>query len=178
MGVQRPVPILVVAALAALLAGCAADPVAQPTPTPSFRSEAEAFAAAEATYRAYVDALNQVDLADPETFEAVYAWTTGDFNAAERESLSEMHANAWKVVGLSEVANLEFIEMRDGHPVLGSCLKVSSIELVDASGNSQVATDRPDYQQTAIEFSPSASTPTGYTILDIVGAELKEPCGD
>ena len=53
--------------LAVLMSGCAADPSVEPTPTPTFANEDEAFAAAEATYRAYVDALNQVDLADPAT---------------------------------------------------------------------------------------------------------------
>ncbi len=72
--------------LLGVLTGCGAagEPRAS-TPAPLFSSEAEAFAAAEATYRAYVDALNQVDLSDPETFEAVYAWTTGDANATDRE---------------------------------------------------------------------------------------------
>ena len=59
------------------------------TSGPAFATEEEAFAAAEETYREYVDALNQVDLSDPETFEAVYAWTTGDANAKERERSSQ-----------------------------------------------------------------------------------------
>ena len=68
-----------------LLAGCAPTPPG-PSPEPSvvFMTDDEAFAAAEATYRAYVDALNQVDLSDPDTFEAVYAWTTGEANANAR----------------------------------------------------------------------------------------------
>ncbi len=70
-----------------LATGCQPDPAPSPT-GPAFATEEEAFAAAEETYRAYVDALNQVDLSDPETFEAVYAWTTGDANASERKTLS------------------------------------------------------------------------------------------
>ena len=176
MGVQRPARILVVAVFAALLAGCAAEPVPEPTPTPTFTTEAEAFAAAEATYRAYVDALNQVDLADPETFEAVYAWTTGEFNASERESLSRMHADGWKVAGASKVTRIETVEMRGDHPVLASCLNVAGIELVDESGTSQVSSARPQHQQTEIEFAPTTSTPTGLVIFDIVGATLDQPC--
>ncbi|WP_425841575.1 hypothetical protein [Microbacterium sp. PA5] len=46
-------------AVAVALIGCAPDPTPTPLPTATgFASEAEAFAAAEATYRAYVDALN------------------------------------------------------------------------------------------------------------------------
>jgi ABC-type oligopeptide transport system substrate-binding subunit len=48
----------------ALTTACAPDPAPTPSPT-GFASQEEAFAAAEATYRAYVDALNAVDLADP-----------------------------------------------------------------------------------------------------------------
>ena len=176
MGVQRLSKLLGVAVVAALLGGWVAGPSPQPTPAPTFMSDAEAFAAAEATYRAYVDALNQVDLADPETFEAVYAWTTGDFNASERESLSTMHANDWIVRGISQITRLEPIEMRDGRPALGSCLDVSGVELVDALGNSQVASDRPRYQQPAIEFSRDTSTATGLAFFDMVGATLTEPC--
>ncbi len=83
----------------------ACQPEPEPSPsTPVFATEEEAFAAAEETYRAYVDALNQVDLSDPETFEPVYAWTTGDANANERETLSQMHADGWEVTGLTVVA--------------------------------------------------------------------------
>lgn len=62
----------------------------QPEPTPialqsDLRNRGKAFAAAEG-YRAYVDVLNQVDLSDPATFEAVYAWTTGEANAGARKS--------------------------------------------------------------------------------------------
>ena len=77
---------LALAIVLGMATGCQPEP--EPSPTgPVFATEEEAFAAAEETYRAYVDALNQVDLSDPETFEAVYAWTTGDANAGERTSL-------------------------------------------------------------------------------------------
>ncbi len=79
---------------AALLSGCTGEP-APVVSTPSFATEDEAFAAAEQTYRNYVDALNQVDLSDPATFEPVYAWTTGDANARARETFSQMHADGW-----------------------------------------------------------------------------------
>ena len=78
---------LALALVLGMATGCQPEP--EPSPTgPVFANEEEAFAAAEETYRAYVDALNQVDLSDPETFEAVYAWTTGDANASERKTLT------------------------------------------------------------------------------------------
>src|SRR5688572_28357264 len=83
--------------------GCSASPDPAES-APSFATEEEAFAAAEETYRAYVDALNKVDLSDPETFEEVFAWTTGDANAHERETLSGMHADGWTVSGNTQIA--------------------------------------------------------------------------
>ncbi|WP_157811175.1 hypothetical protein [Microbacterium lacus] len=159
---QRPARILVVAALAALLAallaGCAADPVIEPTPAPSFRSEAEAFAAAEATYRAYVDALNQVDLADPETFEAVYAWTTGDLNAGERKLFAQMHADGESVTGASSVQLFlpTSFDQNDLSVTADVCLDVSGVDVIDQSGGSVVAADRVDIQSMRVEFRPSA----------------------
>src|SRR5690349_14748370 len=99
---RAPLLAAVSVALAATLAGCA-PAVPAPEPTPTFSSEAEAFAAAEATYREYVKALNAVDLSDPETFEAVYSWTTGDARAGEREALTRMHADGWEVNGTTSI---------------------------------------------------------------------------
>jgi hypothetical protein len=59
----------VVLAAAVLLVGCAPQPDATPTPSATalpFATDKEAFAAAEATYRAYVDAQNGVVISDPE----------------------------------------------------------------------------------------------------------------
>ncbi len=180
MGVQRPARILVVAALAALLAGllagCAADPVIEPTPTPSFRSEAEAFAAAEATYRAYVDALNQVDLADPETFGAVYAWTTGDADADGRELFSQMHANGWTVSGRSLVSRTEWLGGNPDRPAIGVCLDVSAVQVFDAAGASVVSGDRPDLQSIKVEFVHTPDTEFALAVESLVGYEPVQPC--
>lgn len=178
MGVQRPVPILVVAALAALLAGCAADPVAEPTPSPSFTSEAEAFAAAEATYRAYVDALNQVDLADPETFEAVYAWTTGDLNARDRKNLTQMRAAGQSVAGDSLVASVDLIsaDLQGRKVELAVCVDVSEVSVADSNGVSVVAPDRVSVQSIAIQLTGSESDGMGLAISTIVGREGEPTC--
>lgn len=145
------------------LTGCMPD--AEPEPTAPFATEAEAFAAAEATYRAYVDALNQVDLADPETFEAVYAWTTGDANANERQTLSEMHSDGWTVSGTTRVQAFR------GEGVSGSsdvtaiaCTDVSDVSVVDADGNSVVPTTRPDYYALELNLVGSSSSSTGLLI--------------
>lgn len=143
--------------------GCLAQPEAEPTPL--FSSEKEAFAAAEATYRAYVDALNEVDLSDPATFEGVYAWTTGDANSNERKSLSEMHADGWVVEGWSHVDLFDGREFdaESSEVTAVLCSNVSEVDVLDANGTSVVAEDRPDVYTLQIEFVP-AETPTGLAI--------------
>lgn len=176
MGVQRLSKILVVAVVAALLSGCVAGPSPQPTLAPTFTSDAEAFAAAEATYRAYVDALNQVDLADPETFEAVYAWTTGEAYAGIRESLSRMHADQWLVEGHSVPTLVEPLRFSPEAFDLAVCLDVSSIAVVDRSGSSVVSETRGNVQTMTVVTVPSVSTSTGAQISSIKGRSTGPQC--
>jgi hypothetical protein len=162
-------------ALALVLTGCRPEPAVEPTPT--FSSEAEAFAAAEATYREYVKALNAVDLSDPETFEGVYAWTTGDLNASDRKGLTKYHADRVSVSGSSTI---EHLSLGNGATVddvlLAVCLNVSDIELVDANGVSLVAEDRADVQSLTIALTPAASSGTGLLLTAIEPREGQPEC--
>lgn len=160
------------------LTGCTPPPA--PEPTPTFAGEEEAFAAAEATYRAYVDALNAVDLSDPETFEDVYAWTTGDANAGIRKSFSEMHADGLTVSGTT-VATL--IQPRQAGGAgnesveLAVCLDVSDVRLTDAAGASAVAPDRPDVQSMSVVMRRDERTSTGWVVASIQGRDGEPTCG-
>ncbi|HEX5730921.1 hypothetical protein, partial [Microbacterium sp.] len=145
---------LALAIVLGLATGCQPQP--EPSPSgPAFATEDEAFAAAEETYRAYVDALNQVDLSDLETFEAVYEWTTGDANAQARETFSEMHADKWTVSGASIPTVVkprawggpELVEME-----VAVCLDVSAVQLLDETGQSVVDADRPDVQSMQVSM--------------------------
>ena len=140
-------------AVVGALVGCAPSP--EPTPTPTgFASEAEAFAAAEATYRAYVDALNAVDLSDPETFEPVFALTTGDLNASDREGLSAYHAEGVTVNGVSSITELELDDADLPLTLdLAVCLDVSAVSLTGPDGESFVAPDRVDVQSLRVTLS-------------------------
>lgn len=176
MGVQRVSGIVLIAVVAALVSGCAAEPAPEVTPTPTFTSHADAFAAAEATYRAYVDALNQVDLADPETFEAVYAWTTGDANAGIRQSLSHMHAERWTVEGTSVPRTVDPLLFRPDRSELAVCLDVSSVVVRDTAGSSVVSDSRGNVQTMTVVVVPSPETPTGALIAEIKGRSTGPPC--
>ena len=156
-----------------LATGCQPEP--EPTPSgPLFATEEEAFAAAEETYRAYVDALNQVDLSDPETFEAVYDWTTGEANAGEKKSLTRMHADGWSVQGetiVTEVAPMEF--RIEGNPTvtLDTCTDVSRVEVTDDTGASVVSPDRPVRQASKVSVVEDADSPTNMLISQIDGGD-------
>jgi hypothetical protein len=152
------------------LAGCTTPESPEPTPTPGFSSEEEAFAAAEATYRAYVDALNQVDLSDPETFEAVYELTTGEANANERKSLTQMHADGWTVAGDTGVKAFlgDTYSGETVHAVV--CSDVAAVEVLDANGQSVVSSERPDVYALEVVFRASP-TRTGFVISQSTAVE-------
>lgn len=158
-----------VALLGALLAGAltACTPEPEPTPTFPFATEAEAFAAAEATYRAYVDALNAVDLSDPATFEDVYAWTTGEANANERRVLSQMHADGWTVEGETTIVAFSGTTVRADGMIGGrACSDVSAVTVLDPDGQSTVSEQRPDRYEVDLTFEPT-NTPTQLAISSI-----------
>jgi len=165
------------ALLALALAGCTTPEPPEPTSTPAFTSEAEAFAAAEETYRAYVDALNAVDLSDPETFEAVYALTTGEANAGERRSLTTMHADGWQVAGqtLIRSVDLESAETSAGTVILAVCSDVSGVSVLDANGESVVSTDRPPLQASSVTLAVGAGPSESLLISAIEGGDHE--CG-
>ena len=172
---------LVPAALAFVLAagaisGCSPQP--EPEDPPQFASEEEAFAAAEETYRAYVDALNHVDLSDPETFEDVYAWTTAEANAGARESFSQMHADGWIVDGETRIQLAEPRDWSDPRQSveLDICLDVSDVTLVDSAGQSVVAADRRDVQSMHASLVTAQSSSTGLLISLIEGREGAPEC--
>ncbi|WP_439593126.1 hypothetical protein [Microbacterium sp.] len=154
--------------------GCAAaSPVAVPTETPAFATDEEAFAAAEQTYRAYVDALNQVDLSDPATFEPVYALTTGEANAGSREEFSQMHAEGLTVAGSTSI---DLIDLHGERPIeVDVCLRVSDVTLTNPSGKSVVAPDRPDVQMMRVRFAPG-DTRTGLLIDLFTGRRDGQAC--
>lgn len=160
-------------AIAVTLVGCTPEP--EPTPAPSgFADEDAAFAAAEATYRAYVDALNRVDLSDPETFEDVYRWTTGDALAAERKLLSEMHAEAWIKSGATVTTGFARVDISAGNPRVVraiACSDISEVDVKDAAGVSQVASNRPDSYQLRLEFTESELATFGLLLSSSTAVE-------
>ncbi len=154
---RHAVAALVVVAL--LTSGCgspASPPTLAPTtaaPSPT-DSAAAAYAAAEATYRAYVDALNAVDLDDPSTFEAALALTREEAKASAAASFENMRSQGWTVEGASRIASVSPNEVDEAqtHAILSVCLDVSQVNVVDEKGASVVG-DRPDIQGLRVSVS-------------------------
>ncbi len=156
------------------LAGCA-SPVEQPMPTPSFADAETAYAAAEATYRAYVDALNAVDLSDPTTFEDVFQWTTGEVNAADRETLSTYHAEGLTVSGDSVVTWFEGDDFQPSQLTVAAsaCSDVSRVQVMSLSGESIVPPERPDVYTLRLEFVQATSNAFGLALTRSTAVEGK-----
>ncbi|WP_409047151.1 hypothetical protein AB2L57_11570 [Microbacterium sp. HA-8] len=154
--------IVALAAAALLLVGCASQPDATPTPSATalpFATDEEAFAAAEATYRAYVDAQNGVVVSDPETFTNVYEWSTGEANAGARTYLTELHSLGHEVTGETRVLSIGGQAER-----LLVCVDVGTVKLVDASGSVIPNSDRTSIQSFVVILEERPSTATGLAV--------------
>ncbi|MCK8465677.1 hypothetical protein M0722_00575 [Microbacterium sp. KSW4-16] len=154
-------------AAVALLVGCAPDPGPTPTPTAAFASEEEAFAAAEATYRAYADASNSTDLHDPQTFESVYAWLRGDALAAARENYSQFYASGMTRTGDTLFDSFTPISYENSTVTARLCLDVSEVGLVDAEGISVVPDERAPRQALEVQFT-NAQTSSSLAISSTI----------
>lgn len=150
---DRVAAVILIAAL--MLTGCgagSAPPAVSGSPTSTTTPDAddEAFRAAEATYRAYVDALNAVDLSDPATFEPVFALTTGKLNDETRATLAEMHSAGWRVEGQSHVQHLRAIRVDVLEVELAACLDVAAVRVLDQSGAVVTGEDRQPLQRLTV----------------------------
>jgi hypothetical protein len=162
----------VAAALAAAVLVVAAGCTGSPEPvesTPAPLTEEEAFAAAEETYRAYVDALNQVDLADPETFEPVYALTTGDLNASDRENFSTWHAENMRITGTATVDEVAQVSYEADSVVIEACYNITDVDVLDSAGASIVEESRPPVQ--ALQVHQVVGADAAFRISTISPAE-------
>lgn len=142
---HRPALLFALSLLAVALVGCSPPAAPTPTPTPAFASEAEAFAAAEKTYREYIDAFNQVNLGQPTTFEAVFEHSAGEYQRTERKSLSAMHAKGYSRGGEIRVVWLKRQSMsKGGKVVIRTCDDLSRTTFTDSVGQSLVPPERPN----------------------------------
>ncbi|MDQ0641920.1 hypothetical protein [Microbacterium murale] len=159
---------------AAALSACTPTPEPTPTPTAAFASEEEAFAAAEEVYRAYNDALNEVDVSDASTFEALYALTSGDFEAADRKTFSQLQAENYTLWGEARVALFQGKEATEPYKEITAlvCVDVSNSGISDEKGRSVVPSDRPDINALRVTFVNAG----GDLLIDHADREESSSC--
>ncbi|MGZ0711014.1 hypothetical protein ACWPKO_22075 (plasmid) [Coraliomargarita sp. W4R53] len=141
-----------VAMLVGVLAGCSSQPASAPTPTSAFASDEEAFAAAEKTYRAYVDALNaRNDSAqsspDPASF------LIADALESHFETVRAFEEAKISTTGSSQIVDVHQIDVGvNGTISLEVCLDVSATSIVDATDADQTPVDRDERLLLLTEF--------------------------
>lgn len=172
----RITAVVVAGALALGVVGCTPGATATPTPTATgFASDEEAFAAAEETYRAYIDATNNIVLSDETTFEPLFATLTGPALDGAREEFGLMSDKGFIVDGESKIASIEVL---DGSSMTAStldvCLDVSQVTLTNSSGESVVSETRPDVQTLRVDLTPHGNAE--WRIRAINGRTEGAPC--
>lgn len=160
MGRRRGRMLLASGAVGLALTACiACTPTPAPRPTPTgFASAEEAFAAAEATYRAYVDALNsqramEESLPDPSTF------LTGDALAAEVAATEALAARSMRLDGPTRVQSVRHIQADALSADVGICLDASLTRVIDDDGRDRTPSDRADALGLRVQVIWSASQP-------------------
>jgi len=151
---------LVTAALLLALAGCVpvdSHPSSSPTgsATPVFASDAEALAAAEKAYVAYVRITDQILIdggAHPERLKAV---TSAALYAEELKGFQIAAKNGWHSTGGTTYDHFSMQEYnrqdRRSLIVAYVCSDVSHVDVLDSAGASVVSPDRPE--RTAFEVT-------------------------
>lgn len=132
------------AVLALALTGClGSTPEPTPTPTAVFSSEEEAFEAAEATYRAYIDAVNARN-ADPRSEPDPQEFLIGSALDADIMSAQEMDQLGIHIDGSSVVQSVSLVssEAAAGEVVIRACLDSTDARVLNDVGEDVTLPDR------------------------------------
>ena len=152
--------LLIVAALTA----CTPDPTPTPSPT-GFASDEEAFAAAEDTYRAYIDALNRRREDNSATDPNQYL--TGEALQDSIEGTRNLEAAGVHIEGPAQITAVRHIKASDADAVIGVCLSSADTRVIDSGGNDVTPTDRPD--TTSLEIQVMFAEP-----LDLISRSVPD----
>ncbi|MCK6080480.1 hypothetical protein KZX37_13495 [Microbacterium sp. EYE_5] len=141
--------------LTAALASCA--PSATPTPTPSetgFASEAEAFAAAEETYRAYVDAYN--GWITDERGQDPLALLAGQALVDETKNREELEEAGLHIRGSFQVSDFAGQSWTSDQVQALVCLDLSGVRVETDAGEDTTPKDRSDANLLEVRFRAGA----------------------
>lgn len=126
----------------ALLTACAPEPAPTPTPT-GFASEEEAFAAAEETYRGYIEALNASrdhleNSPSPDTF------LTGAALTQSLQVSEQLRESGLRISGPARILTLDPLEWDSSYATITTCMSYEEARVVDETGKDVTPPDRMD----------------------------------
>lgn len=142
--------------LGGLTACATAEP--EPTPTPPFSSEEEAFAAAEETYRAYVDAENS-DRATSTNARDADGYLTGEALTFELDGRQLLSDSGVAVQGTVVLVGFQGQEALLNPPIsvtAVACIDVSGTRVIDEGGSDVTPSDRAPRQALDLQFVGSS----------------------
>lgn len=151
-----------------LMGGCSVTPEPQET-APAFATEEEAFAAAEQTYRAYVDAVND-RRADQDPTPAPEEFLTGVALQDEIDSARQLRDRGWSIRGENALAETALVRTEPPYDLVAmwACVDVSKTTVRDASDTDVTPPDRIERIPIAIELTLVGTT---YLISRTAGAD-------
>lgn len=163
---QRGVTVAAAALLAVVvMTACTPDPAPSPTPT-GFASEEEAFAAAEATYRAYVDAGNAMRV-DPTHAPTPSSYLTGEALTDSLDGQAQLEEAGLRLSGNTEVLKIRDDAWTASEATITVCLGLQSVRVLDETGADVTPASRGD--RSALEVDVIYAAPSPLIISSRVG---------
>jgi hypothetical protein len=142
----RPLTACALALAASTLFGCSPEPAPTPSPSPAFASEEEAFAAAEETYRAYVDAGNARRAGQPSPDPQDFL--VGNALEEDIDASNLLDGGGLQLRGDVELiffaARTAAIHGADADVTALVCSDATSVRLIDSLGVDVTPLERPD----------------------------------
>jgi len=174
----RPAAVTLVVAIGLTASGCATD---DPAPKPStstsaaplFASDEEALAAAEEAYAAYQAVSDAILMDGGSNPERLLLVATNEQYEAEKTGIREIAQKGYRSVGATKFDSMK-LQNRDqfsspDQPFISAyvCDDYTEVDIVDALGNSVVASDRRDRFPRVISFSKAQSGQSVVTVAAI-----------
>lgn len=137
-------------------------PAPEPTPTPTaaFASEEEAFAAAEETYRAYIEATNAERAGD--TSQTSLDYLTGQAHDQELAAQRDLESRGVRIEGTTQVASFDGVRSNQGPQSADveahACLDITNARAIDEAGIDVTADGRSDIYGINITFTGPAGS--------------------
>lgn len=168
------------------LAGCTSTPdeplpvptsAPSTTPTPDYTPGLDAEADVEAaikTYEAYVEASNNLVIADRETWDPVLELLLEDYKASSITTYEEMTSRGEEFQGEAVILLAEADEVAGTALRLHVCTDFSENFIVDANG--AIVGERPDYRTRSMNVVLQANAEGPYAWKIGFFGESEEPC--